>query len=81
MSYITPDRDLKLKKLIEVVEKKIENPINPGNRKVLIFSAIADTTNYLYKHLANHVKAKYGIDSARIQGNSNGNATSISGQK
>jgi SNF2 family DNA or RNA helicase len=81
MSYITPERDLKLKKIIEVIEEKIEAPFNDKNKKVLVFSAFADTTNYLYKHLSEHVKRKYGIDSARIQGNSNGNATTISGSK
>ena len=81
MSYITPERDLKLKKLIEVIEEKIEKPFNENNRKVLVFSAFADTTNYLYKHLSDHLKRKYGIDSARIQGNSNGNAMTIPGSK
>ena len=81
MSYITPDKDMKLQKLIEEVSKKIENPINPGNKKVLIFSAFADTTNYLYKHLSTYVKNKYGLESARIQGNSNGNASTIPGSK
>lgn len=81
MSYITPDKDLKLQKLIEEVTKKIENPFNDGNRKILIFSAFADTTNYLYEHLSKLVKAKYGIESARIQGSVSGNATTIPGQK
>jgi len=81
MCYITPEKDLKLQKLIDEVSKKIENPINEGNKKVLIFSAFADTTNYLYKHLSKYVKDKYGLESARIQGNSNGNATTIQGSK
>lgn len=81
MCYITPDKDLKLQKLIEVISNKIENPINEGNKKVLIFSAFADTTNYLYSHLSSYVKSKYGIESCRIQGNSNGNASTIPGSK
>ncbi|MGD9909450.1 MAG: helicase-related protein [Candidatus Izemoplasmatales bacterium] len=81
MCYITPEKDLKLQKLIEEVSKKIENPINDGNKKVLIFSAFTDTTNYLYKHLSRHVKDKYGLESARIQGNSNGNAATIPGSR
>ena len=72
---------MKLQKLIEEVTKKIENPFNDNNRKVLIFSAFADTTNYLYKHLSKYVKDKYGIESARIQGNSSGNASTIPGPK
>lgn len=81
MSWITPDKDLKLQKLLEIIQKKIEQPFNPGNRKILIFSAFADTTNYLYKHIAKLVKEKYGMESARIQGNSVGNTTTIPGSK
>lgn len=81
MAIITPDKDLKLQKLIEEVCNKIENPFNPGNRKVLIFSAFADTTNYLYEHLSPLLKKKYGIESARIQGSSSGNAATIPGEK
>ncbi len=81
MSYVTPDKDLKLQKLIEVIEHKINNPINPGNRKVLIFSAFADTTNYLYDNIAPLLKTKYGINSARIQGAQSGNTATILGSK
>ena len=81
MSFVTPDKDLKLQKLIEVIENKINNPINPGNRKVLIFSAFADTTNYLYEQLAEMFKQKYGIHTARIQGAQSGNTANIPGAK
>ena len=81
MSWITPDKDLKLAKLKEIIDDKIANPINEGNRKVLIFSAFADTTNYLYSQLADYVLTKYGIRSARIQGATAGNATNVSGRK
>lgn len=81
MCYVTPDRDLKLQKLIEIVEDKIEHPFNPGNRKILIFSAFADTTNYLYENLAPMLLEKYGLYSARIQGASSGNATNIRGDR
>lgn len=79
MAFVTPDKDLKLQKLIEVIENKIKNPINPGNRKVLIFSAFADTTNYLYENLSKLMLDKYGIHSARIQGAQKGNATNVAG--
>lgn len=75
MSDITPDKDLKLQKLIEVVDDKIQNPFNTGNKKVLIFSAFADTTNYLYDNLAPYLLEKYGIKTARIQGGPKGNTT------
>lgn len=81
MEYITPSKDLKLQKLVRVIEDKINNPINPGNKKVLIFSAFADTTNYLYDNLAPFMKEKYGLNSARIQGASSGNTTNVPGDK
>lgn len=81
MSWITPDKDLKLQKLIEQICQKIENPINEGNRKVLVFSAFADTTSYLYENLSKFVKDRYGIETARIQGSQKGNASTIPGSK
>ena len=75
MSDITPDKDLKFQRLIEVVENKINHPFNEGNKKVLIFSAFADTTNYLYENLAPLLLKKYGLKSARIQGAQAGNAS------
>lgn len=81
MCYVTPERDLKLQKLIEIVRDKIEHPFNVGNRKILIFSAFADTTNYLYENLAPKLLEKYGLYSARIQGAQSGNASNIRGDK
>lgn len=52
MDFVTPEHDRKLQRLRALVREKAENPINKGNRKVLIFSAFADTANYLYRELA-----------------------------
>lgn len=49
---ITVTRDAKLAHLIQLIEQKIANPINPNNKKVIIFSAFADTVKYLYDHLS-----------------------------
>lgn len=47
-------RDNKLSKLKQVLQDKIQNtPYNTGNKKVLIFTAFADTANYLYDNLIN----------------------------
>ena len=45
-------RDAKLAALREVIEHKCRDPINPGNRKVIVFTAFADTAHYLYEQLA-----------------------------
>ncbi|RJO59885.1 ATP-dependent helicase [candidate division WS5 bacterium] len=52
MLKITPEDDAKLQHLKIQIDSKLASPINPGNRKVLIFSAFADTANYLFKNLA-----------------------------
>lgn len=49
---VTPSHDLKLQTLISRIQNKLANPINPDNRKVLVFSAFADTANYLYRELS-----------------------------
>lgn len=48
---IDPSRDAKLKDLKELITQKIKHPINPGNKKIVIFSAFADTVKYLYDNL------------------------------
>ncbi len=72
---ITPEYDTKLQTLINIVETKINNPINPGNRKILIFTAFVDTAEYLYNNIAPKMKAKYGIDTALISGSVDGKST------
>lgn len=52
MNKITPEHDSKLVHLRSLIEDKIKNPINVGNRKILVFTAFADTANYLYKNLS-----------------------------
>ncbi len=68
MSLITPEHDAKLQHLKTIVEDKIKNPINPGNRKVLIFTAFADTANYLYENLASNLKNTLQIHTGRVTG-------------
>ncbi len=72
---ITPDNDLKLQTLLTLVQTKIEQPINNGNKKILIFSAFADTVDYLYAHIAPFAKHRFGLDSAMITGSVDGKTT------
>jgi hypothetical protein len=57
MAKITPDDDAKLQHLKGQVLNKIASPINPGNKKILIFTAFADTADYLYANLAPTLEA------------------------
>lgn len=75
VSDITPEHDSKLQKLFETVSHKIENPINEGNKKIIIFTAFADTAEYLYCNLSTYVKDKFDLDTAMITGNVEGKTT------
>lgn len=72
---ITPEYDLKLQAIEHLVEEKINNPINSGNKKLLIFSAFADTAEYLYEQLAPILKRKYGLNTAIVTGSVEGKST------
>ncbi|MES2359061.1 MAG: helicase-related protein [Gemmatimonadota bacterium] len=61
-------RDAKLAALREMIEHKCKNPINPGNRKVIVFTAFADTARYLYEQLAPWAKENLDIESALVTG-------------
>ncbi|TKT92643.1 helicase-related protein [Dyadobacter frigoris] len=60
--------DLKLNKLMQLISAKIQNPINPGNKKIIVFTAFADTANYLYTHLKDYLKINFGLNTALITG-------------
>jgi hypothetical protein len=49
---IKPERDAKLAELKAIIAHKRREPFNPGNGKLLIFTAFADTALYLYEALA-----------------------------
>lgn len=72
---ITPEHDSKLLELYQLLDRKIENPINGQNKKVLIFSAFSDTAEYLFEHVSHYMKKKYGLDTAMITGNVEGRTT------
>ena len=61
-------RDQKLQDLKEILVRKVaETPYNAGNRKVLVFTAFADTADYLYRELATVMK-EYGVYTACVTG-------------
>lgn len=72
---ITPEHDLKLQTLFKLLDEKMANPINEGNKKVLIFSAFSDTAEYLYDQVASYMKSNYGLDTAVITGSIDGRTT------
>lgn len=65
---ITPEHDMKLQQLVADLKNKFEHPINGSNKKVLIFTAFADTANYLYEQLSGRILNDCGLHTALITG-------------
>lgn len=72
---VTPEHDMKLQELLQLISYKIENPINNSNKKILIFSAFSDTALYLYEHVKEYIKDKYNLNTAVITGSIEGRTT------
>lgn len=58
---ITPERDAKLAALTRFIADKQANPFNAGNRKVIVFTAFADTAVYLYRALASAIDGNVAL--------------------
>lgn len=72
---ITPEHDTKLQQLVADLKNKFEHPINGSNKKVLIFTAFADTANYLYEQLSSRILNDCGLHTALITGSTEGKCT------
>lgn len=72
-------RDEKLRHLRELIREKVRNPINDGNRKVIIFTAFADTADYLYENLAEWARTELGVYSAIVTGRGGSNKSNLKG--
>ena len=72
---ITPEHDTKLQTLFDLICKKIEHSLNPGNRKIIIFTAFSDTADYLYANVSKFAKEKFGLETAEITGTVDGKTT------
>ncbi len=75
---VTAERDAKLALLKQTIAAKVNNPLNHGNKKVIVFTAFADTAQYLYNHLAQWAKSEQGIHSALVTGGGT-NKTTLTG--
>jgi SNF2 family DNA or RNA helicase len=77
---VTPERDAKLAQLRELIARKVENPSVNRNgkpvRKILVFTAFADTAKYLHTQLNDWARNDLGIHLARVLGGGD-NAASL----
>jgi SNF2 family DNA or RNA helicase len=74
-TQVDASRDAKLCALREVITHKCRNPLNPGNRKVIVFTAFADTARYLYANLSAWAKEEHGLETALVTGTGSNKAT------
>jgi hypothetical protein len=68
MNKVTPADDAKLQHVKSLILGKLANPINPGNKKILLFTAFADTADYLYANLAPELLQVQHLHSAKVTG-------------
>jgi len=67
MEKVKAADDAKLQHLLALIRQKVDEPLNPGNRKVLVFTAFADTANYLFDNLAPFA-AQLGLHVGKVTG-------------
>lgn len=72
---VTPEHDTKLQALFGLIRKKMENPINFGNKKIIIFTAFSDTADYLFANVGRFAKENFGLETAEITGTVDGKTT------
>jgi hypothetical protein len=75
MERVAPADDAKLQHLIGEIAGKMAHPLNPGNRKVVVFTAYADTANYLFDQLAPHFARVGGVHTGIVTGSGNPRTT------
>lgn len=75
VEVITPEHDSKLQELFSVIREKQLSPINPGNRKIIVFTAFSDTAEYLYSNVSRYVSEQFGLHSAMVSGSVEGRST------
>lgn len=75
MNWVTPKEDAKLNDLKNCITQKIEKPINAGNKKIIIFTAFADTANYLYKQISKWALENHNLNTAKITGSGSNECT------
>ena len=75
MDKITPADDAKLQHLKSLILSKIDAPINPGNKKILLFTAFADTADYLFANLSPDLLAIQHLYCAKVTGSTTPTST------
>lgn len=72
---VTAARDAKLRDIKAIIREKVAAPINEGNRKILVFTAFADTADYLYRELSLWAQQELGVETAVVSGTGTNRST------
>lgn len=80
IKLIDASRDSKLIELKKTITQKMVNPINTGNKKVIVFTAFADTAKYLHQELKDWLLDEHGVYCAIVTG-ADTNKTNMPGCK
>lgn len=75
ISQIRPEKDEKLQSLLRLIDQKQAKPINGQNKKILVFTAFADTAEYLFNQASYYAREKYGLHTALVTGTGPGKTT------
>jgi len=75
MEKLPPTHDAKLQHLRAQIHQKWQQPLNPGNRKIVIFTAFADTADYLYDNLADEFRDQFQLHTGKVTGSSTPRST------
>jgi superfamily II DNA or RNA helicase len=75
MNKIAPAEDAKLQHLRAQIDNKLAEPINPRNNKIIIFTAFADTANYLYEHIADSLLHSHQLHTGKVTGSDSPKST------
>lgn len=67
-NQVSIERDSKLQDLKNLIKQKVENPINPNNKKVVVFTAFSDTAEYLYECIQPWAKQELGLETGCVCG-------------
>ena len=78
---VSPDRDAKLAELRKLIEDKVKQPTTntqgEKNKKVVVFTAFADTANYLYDNLKEWARESLNVHIALVSGGAKPNLTTF----
>ena len=67
-NQVSVERDSKLKDLKNLIKQKVENPINPNNKKIVVFTAFSDTAEYLYGAIHQWAKDELYLETGLVCG-------------